>query len=479
MPRGETVGNDGSVPAPHSDAAGVPIAGANPAALARYDRAVDALLRFRPELALHAAVAVAEDPRFVMGRVLQAYVGMLGTEGEAAARARRSFAEFRRTLDLEPLPERERRHVDAAATWLAGDYLGAGTKLGDLVRTFPRDVLALAVGHQIDFFTGDAAQLRDRVGGALTAWSPADPQYGFLLGMYAFGLEEAGHWERAREVGLRAVEIDPADVWAVHAVIHTFEMQARFGDGIRFLDARLPDWSAGNVLNVHNWWHYALYTLEAGDTARALAIYDASLHTAGSALLQMEMLDAAALLWRLFLDGSDQTARWRALADAWEPKMGAAHYAFNDMHAVMAYVGADRLSAADRLIADRTAYAAAPRPGITNVAMTRDIGLPVCRSIVSFGRARYDEVVRLLMPIRHRVNEFGGSHAQRDAVQRTLLEAALRANRLDVARQLLSERIELRPGSPYNWLRQARLAEQMGERAAAAAAAVRAAELQV
>ena len=35
-----------------------------------------------------------------------------------------------------------------------------------------------------------------------------------------------------------------------------------------------------------------------------------------------------------------------------------------------------------------------------------------------------------LLPIRTRVHEFGGSHAQRDAVERTLLEAAIRAGRL-------------------------------------------------
>jgi hypothetical protein len=86
-------------------------------------------------------------------------------------------------------------------------------------------------------------------------------------------------------------------------------------------------------------------------------------------------------------------------------------------------------------------------------------------------------VVDLLHPIRHRVNEFGGSHAQRDAVQRTLLEAALRDGRRDVARVLVSERISVRPCSPYNWLKQAALAEAVGDGAAAAVARGRAGEL--
>ncbi|MFC4007330.1 hypothetical protein ACFOY2_08860, partial [Nonomuraea purpurea] len=97
-----------------------------------------------------------------------------------------------------------------------------------------------------------------------------------------------------------------------------------------------------------------------------------------------------------------------------------------------------------------------------------------CRAVVAFGRGDHTGVVDLLYPIRHRVNEFGGSHAQRDAVQRTLLESALRAGAWDVARVLVSERISVRPRSPYNWLKQAALADMLGNRAASAAARERA-----
>ena len=71
---------------------------------------------------------------------------------------------------------------------------------------------------------------------------------------------------------------------------------------------------------MHNWWHLAIYLLEAGDIAGALAIYDAQLHTAESAGVPLEMLDASALLWRLFLDGEDTGDRFDALADAWSTR---------------------------------------------------------------------------------------------------------------------------------------------------------------
>ena len=109
--------------------------------------------------------------------------------------------------------------------------------------------------------------------------------------------------------------------------------------------------------------------------------------------------------------------------------------------------------------------------------MTARVGLPVCKALVAFGRGDHRQVVDLLYPIRHRVNEFGGSHAQRDAVQKTLLESALRGGRHDLARVLISERINVRPGSPFNWLKRGTLAEAIGDSAAATAARLRAGEL--
>jgi hypothetical protein len=116
-------------------------------------------------------------------------------------------------------------------------------------------------------------------------------------------------------------------------------------------------------------------------------------------------------------------------------------------------------------------------PASTGWVMTSAVGLPVCRSLAHFGAGQYDQAVDELLPIRTRIHEFGGSHAQRDAVQRTLLEAAIRARRTDLASALVSERLSVREGSTYAWSKRAFLLAMAGDRAGAAAAATREREL--
>jgi hypothetical protein len=160
------------------------------------------------------------------------------------------------------------------------------------------------------------------------------------------------------------------------------------------------------------------------------------------------------MLWRLHLDGIDTGTRFATLADAWSTAADARRwYAFNDVHATLAYVGAGRLGDAERLVERMTRYANGEADGTaaagSNVAMTAEIGLPASLALVAYGQGDWSEVVARLAPIRRHLHHFGGSHAQRDVLQRTLLEAALRNGDLDLARSLVAERLAVRPNSAY------------------------------
>ena len=180
----------------------------SPDAADRYDAAVSHLVRYRPEVVDATACLVRDEPDFAMGHALAAYLSLSSTDVPDLEGARESGAE----LDRLARTDQERAHRDAVSAWLAGDWHGAAQRLDDHLIDAPADVLALLAGHQLDFFRGDAQNLRDRVGRSLGRIDPAHSHYGFVRGMYAFGLEESGHYELAEAHGLAAVEANPDDV---------------------------------------------------------------------------------------------------------------------------------------------------------------------------------------------------------------------------------------------------------------------------
>jgi len=394
--------------------------------------------------------ALEADPGFAAGHCLRAALAVMSSERGALP----MLAESVEAIEAlgSRANDRERRHAAAARAWHEGDFTRSLRLYGDIVVEFPRDLLALQIAHVGDFFLGQSTMLRDRISQVLPHWGSEVPGYGYVLGMHAFGLEETALYARAEETGRRALDLNARDPWAVHAVAHVMEMQGRIADGIDWLTGRVADWSVDNGLAYHNWWHLALYHLELGENARALELYDTRIRPAQSSVA-LELVDASAMLWRLTLRGIDVGNRWQPLADSWQPLAREGFYAFNDVHAVMALVGAGRWLDAGEVL-ETLARAAGGHD--TNAMMSREVGLPVAKAFVAFGRGRYDVAVDELLPVRAHANRFGGSHAQRDIVHLTLIESALRAGKHALARALAAERTSVKRSSPFNWQLEAR-----------------------
>ena len=433
------------------DARGVATSATEPASLAGYEVALRQLQGYRGDPVATIDGVLATDREFVMGHVLRA--ALLVTMWEQSL-----LGEIETTLlalrDLgNRANDRERAWTAALAAWFGGDWEGFRQRLDRLLVDHPRDALALQIGHLADFYLG----LRGRIARTLPAWSRDTPGYGFVLGMRAFGHEECGDYGRAEECGRHALEIEPDDGWAHHAVTHVMEMQARQAEGVAWMESREAYWAQpDNTFSFHNWWHAALFHLDLDHVERALSIYDTAIRP-GSSQVQLEMVDAASLLWRMHLRGIDVGDRWQSVADAYERTDEPGFYAFNDMHAMMAYVAGGRGTAAARLLASVERAAA---DETANGGMTRSVGLAIVRAIAAFDRGRWEETIALLLPVRYRANAFGGSHAQRDIVHRTLLEAALRQGDRQLATALAAERTTLKPDCPFGW-RERRRAEAL------------------
>jgi tetratricopeptide (TPR) repeat protein len=425
------------------DVSGLTLSGATQAGLSAYSQALHELQCFIGDPVGSVDRAIAEDPGFVMAHVLKGYLFGLATERKATAVAK---ACHEAALPLAATT-REQAHVAALGHLAGGRWHEAARVLEDISIEFPLDVLALQTGHQIDFFTGNARMLRDRIGRALPSWQSGMPGYHAMLGMQAFGLEEMGDYARAEKLGRTAVDIEPRDGWAQHAVAHVMEMQSRQQDGILWMRANPEAWTRESFLQVHNWWHLALFHYDLGESDQVLALYDGPIYGKPSTLA-LNMVDASAMLWRLHLGGVDVGARWTALAANWG-KVGAGNYAFNDVHAMMAFVGAG-LDAPARALLE--AQHEAMRAGDDNAAFTRQVGHPLLLAVKAFGDANYTETVRLIRPIRAIAHRFGGSHAQRDVIDLTLIEAALRSGDGALAKALAAERALARPDGPLSAL---------------------------
>jgi tetratricopeptide (TPR) repeat protein len=442
------------------DKRGNPVSYGSQAAIDHLDRACDLLHSYQADPVAEVDAVIAAHPDFALAHAFRAAAFATATdkafEGEAIKSVEAAEALAGKAN------ARERLHIAAVRAWVNGHWDRAAELWGRASIDYPHDLMALQFAHASDFFLGYSHMLRDRVARVLPQWSRSVPGYGFVQGMYAFGLEECGEYGPAEEAGREAVALNGKDGWAVHAVAHVMEMQGRAKEGFAYLEAGAPVWAPGSLLAYHLWWHKALFHVDAGDAATALKVYDEKIGS-GEFGQALELLDASAMLWRLQLVGHDVAARWNVLADKWESRIDDAYYAFNDVNAMMALVGAGREASQKRLIA--AAKRAAEGRGV-NAMMSRDVGVPACEGFAAFGRGDYQAAIEHLLPVRGRANRFGGSHAQRDMFSWTLTEAAIRAGDRALAEAMVAERLSWKPASPVNRAWAARAAKLAQKQAA-------------
>ncbi|MDO6683143.1 tetratricopeptide repeat protein [Oceanobacter sp. 5_MG-2023] len=413
-----------------------------------YNTGISELCRFKdPSPRIEAMLN--DDPAFVMGLILQGNLCLWTTDKDDHGGALEALTALQ-TLPATHFNHRERMHLAALEPWVKGDLMTASDIFDQLLVEYPQDILALLSGHQLDFFLGQVLNLRDRVGRVLPCWDQQHPLYGYLLGMLSFGQEEAGHYEQATDNGLRAVAMNPGDIWGIHAVAHAREMRGQFQDGAAFMRQYEPYWNKDNDMISHNAIHLDLFLLETGELEEAVAVYDKYVHFPGVNPAPMALLDGSSVLWRLYLENQNLGHRAQALADSWMDKHKQRFYVFNDAHAVIAHVAAGDFDTATDIVTDLKDYLVHGDSAPTNYQMVKQTGLAVCEAFLAFGQGDYKAAVNKLWPIKNSNGQFGGSLAQRDVLARTLLEAAIRDGNRSLAQALVNERLLARPASPYN-----------------------------
>jgi hypothetical protein len=354
-------------------------------------------------------------PGFAMAHILQGYI-LLCSRDPGRVRAAQSVLQRAAGLQVD---EREAMHLRAIAGVLADDYDLAREHLSALLQRHPRDVLALHAAHAFDYLVGDTDRLSSRVEAVLPAWSAELPGYHAVLSMQAFGLGECGDCDAAEGLARAALTANPRDARAHHVMAHVFEMSDRAEAGLLWLQAHQPCWAEDSMVATHCWWHLALFLIESGQLAAAMEIYDQRMQVGRKSAVS-DLIDASALLWRLQLSGQLTGDRWAELAAAWSKHADDAFCSFTDLHAMLAFVGAQDWARAQRLERLLAARESTPtRHGRT----TQMLGLPACRALIAFGRGDCPTAIRLLAGLPALAHRLGGSHAQRDVMHLTLLHA--------------------------------------------------------
>jgi tetratricopeptide (TPR) repeat protein len=434
------------------DVRGLPITVANDEALAAYERAIAGYLAQKRDTMDELDAALAADPEFVLAHCLKAYLLRMAYDPAFLPAARDSVAAAKKVS--AGATDREQRHVSAAELLLDEDIVEALAILDGVAIDHPTDLVTLKLTQFTHFWRGDAANMRDVIGRALYAWEPGMPGYGFVLGLLSFGFEENGEYGSAERVGREAVDLNPEDSWAVHAVAHTIEMEGRHSDGIDWLRQTEPGWLENNNFRFHLWWHRSLYHLERGEYDEVFDLYDTGIRGEKTDFAT-DIANGSALLWRLYLRGVDVGDRWEELGERAEAHARDAVNTFFNANYMMALLATGRRGAADTLLAATRDDTARHDPHASRAV---DAGVAISEGLWAFHDGDYGRAVDLMLPVRYDHYLFGGSHAQRDVFDQTLVLSTIRSGRDALTRALIAER-ETRHGQvPDAWKAEAALA---------------------
>ena len=411
----------------HTDASGLAYTANSNQLVTDFDGAITSYLAARTDTMALVDGLLAADPDMPMAVCLRGYLLKLAAHPKFNVALNDCITRAQELVARAGSSVREQAHAEVLRLWSTDNADAALNVLESILQDHPMDMLALRIAHYLHFYNGRGEPMRDSVARVFGAWREDHPHYGYLLGMQAFGLEESGEYEAALEYGQAAIERDPADVWATHAVAHVYQMQERFSEGIEWLDGLRKHWQVTNNFRYHVHWHEALYWLGIGTPQRALSIYDETLAASLADDFYLDLCNNASLLWRLEFVGIDVGDRWRALSDLAARHVDDRELVFISLHYLipLAVTGAPQTQA---LLSTLRGWASM---STDQGRVCADVGLALADAIVK-SPAAPEPALELLA--KHQASTFriGGSVAQRDLFRLLAIDDAQRANRPDL-----------------------------------------------
>jgi tetratricopeptide (TPR) repeat protein len=433
------------------DRYGLPLTTSSVNAVEAYVEGVDRLLSAQPGADRSLERAIEADPGFALAHVALARVRQLRMQGAEA----RALAGHARDL-LGGVSARERSHAEAIARAVDGDAPGALAAVVEHCAAYPRDALVL----QLNFgafglisFAGrrehDAEMLAffERFAGAY------ENDWWFRFA-YGWAHTEAGRVNEGRTLMEQAFALNPENANAVHGIAHVFYEEGDSAGGVDFVSRWLPGYDRAGSLHCHLTWHVALAELVRGDVARARAAFEDGIRarTAPLAPPTNVLTDGISLLWRLYLDGEHVApTEWTEIAEFARERFSSVAPHFHELHCAMAWAAAGEWDLYERRLAEL-------RDRVDKGLLTPGAAVPaLAEGFGAFVRGDYATAARVLEPIAEDIARVGGSHAQQDVFEETLVAAWIRAGEPEKAARALERRLARRPSArAERWLERAR-----------------------
>lgn len=422
------------------DRRGLPLSTTSGLAAERYREGVDLLLSAWPGAAEALEEAIAADPGFALAQAARARLHAIRAE-PTQARARIAAAA---EAVARHGTERERSHVEVLSLAIGGQAALALERALAHAEAWPRDVLILSLplgAFGLFAFSGMADHDQARVDLCERHARHFEADDWWFLTYRGWAHAENGAVRLGRDLTQRAFDLRGANANAVHALSHAMFEGGAGKEAERLIAGWLPGYDRSGTLHGHIAWHAALVFLERGDAAGALEIYAAHVQPSVSAGMAVNVVsDAASLLWRLKAYGHPvPEGLWEAASAYAAPAFPQAGSAFIDVHMALLAAGSgdkagleQRVTALTQMVEAGTLSAGPVVPAI-------------CRAALAFAEEDYAGCARILEPVAAEVVRIGGSGAQREVVEDTLILALMRSGETARAHALLDRRLHRRP----------------------------------
>ena len=419
-----------------TDRYGLALSTASPIAQAAYIEGADLLLTVYPGAAAALDRAIAADPGFALAHVARGRACQMA--GDIAGMQACLAAADASSADL---PHRDRSHIEVFRRLFAGQNPAALAAIRSHVQSWPRDALILSLAANQGGLIGMSGLAGREVDLALFLDELA-PHYGddwWFNGHRGMALSEIGQHAAARPMIENSLAAYPRNAYGAHAFAHLCYETGDAEAGIAFLRGWLPDYDRNGSLFGHLSWHLGMFELAVGNINAGFELYTAAFSADDHrGAVHQKLSDSVAFLWRSELAGhARDEARWKKIQDYARAKFPRPSMSLIDWHVALTHAATGDDAAFDAWVsAVEDRVAAGTYPSGNNVPT-------IARAFQAYRKGDYATVIERIesmLPERERV---GGSRAQVDLIEFTLLRAYLSANRPDDASRLLAAR---RPG---------------------------------